>query len=138
MPTAAYDTYTGAKLEPFYSPELAKIYNVKLPNSTTLAKGTCLGELTATPGSFKAYATGNADGSETMKAILVYDVTVDASGNHTWGGGVLGDARPYAPAYFAGYFKTTDLTGLDAAGVADAVSRIINGSVADGVLALGL
>jgi hypothetical protein len=138
MPTAAFDTYTGAALTPYERPELSSVHNVKLPNSVTYSKGTVLGELTATAGSYKAYADANVDGSGVAKAILQYDVTVDASGNHTWGGGQLGEARPYAPAYFAGYFKTTDLTGLDTAAVADPGWRQVTGSVADGVVALGL
>lgn len=138
MPTAAFDTYTGGPLTPFFRPELASVQNVKLPNSTTLVKGTVLGEITASPGSFKAYATGNVDGSQIPKAVLQYDVTVDASGNHTWGGGQLGETRPYAPVYFAGFFSTLDLTGFDAGASTAAGWRMVSGTVADGVTALGL
>jgi hypothetical protein len=138
VPTAATNTYTDAGLAPMYSPEEAFQFHVKLPNSTTLVKGTVLGELTATPGSFKAYASGNADGSQTPKAILTYDVTVDGSGNHTLGGGDQGVTSLTAPAYFSGYFKTSELTGLDATALTNSPAwKLINGSVADGVLRIG-
>jgi hypothetical protein len=138
MPTAAFDTYTGGPLAPWIRPELASVQNVKLPNSTTVVKGTVLGEVTATPGLFKPYATGNVDGTQVPKAVAMYDVVIDASGNHVWGGGQLGESRPYAPVYLAGYFRTTDLTGFDAGASTAAGWRLVSGSAADGVTALGL
>jgi hypothetical protein len=138
MPTAAFDTYTGGPVVPFERPELASVKNFKFPNSGTVAKGTIVGELTATPGSVKTYADANVDGSGVAKYITMYDVTVDASGNHAWGGGQLGEVRPYAPCYIAGYFLISDLTGLDAAALADPGWRLVHGSVSAGEVALGL
>jgi hypothetical protein len=138
MPTAAYETYTGGPCVPACRPELASVHDVKLANSTTYAKGTVLGELTATPGAFRAYATGASDGTQVPKAVLQYDVVVDGSGNHSWGGVTLLETRTAAPAYFAGYFKTLDLTGFDAGASTSAGWRMVNGSVADGITALGL
>jgi hypothetical protein len=138
MPTAPFDTYTGGPICPWIRPEMASEQNVKLPNSTTVAKGTLLGEITASPGNFKAYASGNVDGSQVPKAICQYDVVVDGSGNHVWGGGQLGESRPYAPVWLAGYFRTTDLVGLDANAMTTAGWRFVSGTTTDGVVALGL
>jgi Bacteriophage lambda head decoration protein D len=136
VPTTPTNTFSAVGLEPYFDPEGAKLYNVKLPNSVTLLKGTLLGELTASPGTFKTYANANADGSEVAKAILQYDVSVDSSGNHMVGGGEHGETLKYAPAYFAGTFRTTELVGLDAPALTD-LGRLISGSLADGVLRLG-
>lgn len=141
MPTAAITTYSNKKLEPFYNPDLARDIAVRLPANATLARGTVLGEVTATPGTFAAYATGNSDGTETAKAILVFDCKTDANGLITHGdvstGEEVGAKRVSTPAYVAGYFKTTELTGLDAAGLADMAGNVIHGSVADGVIRIG-
>lgn len=140
MPTTATWIFGGVKLEPFRDPESAQLMNVKIPASTTIAKGTVLGEITASPGVFKAYNNANVDGSEVARAIMCYDVISDASGNITIGsqvgGGMFGETFPYCPVYRSGEFKTTDLTGLDAAGVTD-LGRLVSGSVADGVLRIG-
>jgi hypothetical protein len=137
MPTAAANTWGNAKLQPFYDAVGAKEIHVALGASLTLARGTVLGELTATPGEFKAYATGNADGSETAKAILAYDVVTDASKNITVSGwGEWGVTRKTCPAFISGYFKTTELTGLDAAGMVDFGGHMVSGTVADGIVCL--
>lgn len=59
MPTSATNTFTGRSLEPFYDAEDALMINVNLPASVTLAAGTVLGEITGTPGTFKAYSAAN-------------------------------------------------------------------------------
>lgn len=133
MPTAASDTFNSNKLIPYYHPEDALMVNFKFANSTTIAAGTVMGELSATAGNVKAYASGSSDGSEVPIGVSAYDVTVDASGNHTWGGSSFGETRPYAPLFISGYFRTTDLTGLDANAVGK-LGRLVEGSVADGVV----
>jgi hypothetical protein len=88
--------------------------------------------LTATPGQFKAYASGNADGSQIPKGILQYACTTDGSGNITIAN-EQGLTQKAVPMYIGGIFKTTELTGLDA----NAVS-VLNGNIVTGVLADGL
>jgi hypothetical protein len=134
VPTAPVHTFSGNKLIPYYRPNDALAGHFRLPNSTTLAAGTVVGELTATPGSAKAYASGNADGSQVPVGVLMYDVTVDAAGNHSWGGGFWGETFPSAPAYVRGAFATTDLTGLDAAALTNGKWRLLHGTVASGVV----
>jgi Bacteriophage lambda head decoration protein D len=133
VPTTAKHSFSAQGLTPLYRANDAIQIHVRLAASLTLARGTVLGELTATPGTFKPYANANADGSETAKAILAYDVTTDASQNVTLGGGEHGETQPSAPVFIKGYFRTTELTGLDAPAVTD-LGRITSGSLADGVL----
>jgi hypothetical protein len=87
---------------------------------------------------YAAYNDANANGTQAAKSILPYAVATDASGRVTYGGATGGNylnaaTEPHATAYFSGYFRTTDLVGLDAAAVAD-LGRLVSGTVADGVL----
>jgi hypothetical protein len=132
MPTAALNTFGNNACQAIYNGRDAKVQHVKFGVSLTLAKGTVVGQITAT-GLWKAYANGSADGSEVAKGVLQYDLTTDASGNHTLGGGNQAETQLSAPVYFSGCFRTTELTGLDAAGVTD-LGKIISGTVADGIL----
>lgn len=138
MPTAASTTYTADVLMPMYSSPEPTVLPVKLTASTVYAKGTVLAEITATPGIYGVYADAGAGGLGVARCLLQYACAVDASGNVTFGtvatGGSFGETHKTAPAYFSGTFKTTELTGLDAAAVTDLSGHIIYGSVADGVL----
>jgi hypothetical protein len=77
-------------------------------------------------GYFDAYADANTDGTQTAKAILEQGVTTQPDGTilDEFGGGLK-----YASAFFAGTFRCSELTGLDAAGVAD-LGRLISGNTA--------
>jgi hypothetical protein len=138
MPTAAIITFTNLKLEPCQNPHLACVDAVLLGASLNLARGTVLGQKTA-DGKFYPYVDGNADGTQTARCILAYDVQTDAGGLVTLSataaqaGGEHAQKYRTAEVYTAGYFKTTDLTGLDAAGITD-MGRLISGALADGVL----
>jgi hypothetical protein len=136
MPTSATNTFSAnAKLQPYMDPENAREIEVQLGNSLTLAKGTILGEVTATPGVFKAYASGNVDGSQVAKVILSYGVTTDGSGNVTIAND-QGVTRKYAPAYYSGTFATGDLTGLDATSLAS-LGHLVMGTTTSGVIRIG-
>lgn len=141
MPATAQLIFTNTGLVPFYPGHTPKRHGVKLPNNAVYARGTVIGELTATPGSFKAYASGNADGSQVPKAILEHDCAVDAAGNITLGptagGTEWGQTFPYASAFFSGDFATAELTGLDATALTNQPAwHLINGSLTVGVLRL--
>jgi hypothetical protein len=136
MPTTYKHSFSDQALHPCLRGNDALLIRVRLPASVTYAKGTVLGEITASPGTFKAYASGNVDGSQVAKAILAVDVITDASQNVQVGGAAgapWGETEPTAPAYICGYFRTTELTGLDAAGAAN-LGKVQSGTVADGVL----
>src|SRR4051794_14592807 len=140
MPTAASTTWSANQLLPFY-PHDARRQSVKLPNSVTYAAGTVLGEITASPGTFKAYASGSVDGSQIPRAILEIDAATDGSGNVTWGpaagGNDQGTTKKYAPAFFQGAFATGDLVGLDATALTNQPSwHLVSGTVTSGVLLL--
>jgi len=136
MATTPITTFTSQTLIPMFDGEDALQIPVSLPASVTYAAGTVLGELTATPGTYKAYASGNADGSQVPKVILKYACATDASGNITIGttnaGGMWGETQLNAPAYFAGTFRLADLVGLDANAVTVLGARFITGSIAAG------
>jgi hypothetical protein len=132
MPTSALDTFSAQKLEPAIVADQAVTVGVPMVAAVaTVAKGTVLGMVTASK-LFKAYANANVDGSEVAKVIAMYDFTVDVSGN-VFLSHEKSVARKLAPAYCEGYFRTEDLTGLDAAGVAD-LGRIVSGDLTAGLL----
>lgn len=133
MAAAAMTTWGAAGLIPVYDPKNALCDHVKLPPNVTYPKGQVLGQITAT-GVFTAYLDTAVDGSQTAKKILQYDATTDATGYVTIGD--QGEKQPTAPAWFCGTFRTSELTGLDAAGITD-LGRLISGSVTDGILRIG-
>jgi hypothetical protein len=133
MPTTPTNVFGAQGLTPLYDAARAKQIHVKIPVSTTIVRGTILGELTAAPGTFKAYATGNVDGSENAKAIMAYDVVSDASGAIKIGGAEHGETSPSCPVFIQGFFRTTELTGLDT-GAVTKLGRLATGILADGVL----
>lgn len=124
-------TFTNKKLDPFYKPEEALELPVRLAQGT-YQRGQLLGEVSATPGLFKAYADAAVDGSGVARAALSRACTVDAQGKVTIDD--RGAAVREVYAYFSGYFDTTDLVGLDAAAVNDLNGRLIYGTVANGVI----
>lgn len=131
MPATYQQGYTNAQVIPTYGQLTPEQRAVNIAPSLTLAKGTVLGELTATPGTYKAYAAANTDGSQVPKAILMYPVTTDALGNVT-GIGDFGATYHTTPVYVSGEFKTTDLVGLDQNAVTVMVGRITDGTLANG------
>lgn len=92
------------------------------------------------PGVYKAYASGNTDGSQIPKGILEFDSAVDASGNITLGtvaaGGQWQQTQKATPMYTMGDFYTTELVGLDANAVTVLGGHLIEGTVSNGVFAL--
>jgi len=111
----------------------AEELTVPLGNSLTLAKGTVMGQITAT-GKFIAYASGAVDGSQVPKGLLAFDCVVDGSGNVTIGGGDQGVTYPSAPIFTSGDFNCADLTGLDANAVTAGNWTLPVGSVSTGVV----
>lgn len=109
---------------------------IKLKASTTFAKGTLLGELTASPGTFAAYADGNSDGTQTARCVLPRQVTTDSSGLIYDGAQAsseeIGYSRLTTPAIFSGVLKIEDVAGLDANGLADLGGKVIAGSISGG------
>lgn len=134
MPTSALLQFNNAGLQPVFEGHRAEQHHVKLGNNLTLAKGTVLGQITAT-GLWIAYLPGAVDGSQIPRAILAYDCVTDGSGNVTIGGGNQNETYLTAPAYFIGDFLASELTGLDATAITNQPGwRLLWGSVTTGVL----
>lgn len=141
MPTAPVSTYelAGNRVDPLY-PADAREQTVGIQpagsGTVTLLAGTILGEVTATPGVYGAYASGHADGTQNASHILRYTVTVDTSGNIT-GLNEWGQAVTSVDAWYVGDFRTQDLVGLDANAVTKLNGRLLEGSVTQGILHVG-
>lgn len=135
MPSSASYTYDMSKrLDPVMEADDAAEISVNLADGT-YAQGTVLGELTATPGKFKAYATGNSDGSQTAKAILRYACTV-ASGVITIAD-EQGVTPASVPAFYRGVFRSEALTGLDSGGLEDLNGALVLGDLTTGIVRIG-
>lgn len=97
-----------------------------------------------TVGVYEDYDPVATDGTQVPKLILVYDVTTDSAGlitlTATSGqvGGEFGQKMNSVPAYYCGVFATADLVGLNANALTALGARLLEGTVADGILAVGL
>jgi hypothetical protein len=136
MPTTPSLTFTVAKLEPAYAPELAKTDAFKIGAGAHVA-GEILGFVAAT-GAVDTYATGNSDGTETAAVIAVYDMYSDGTNVSLTADSALlpGETATTAPCYVMGFFDCADLTGLDAGAITDMKARLIGANTVSGVLAL--
>ena len=117
------DTITVAKLDPYRNPELAKTEAFQFAPNLNVVKGTVCGFVTASHLT-KPYANANSDGSELAAVLAQYSFTTDAQGKVTFAGETI--KRDTAPCYTRGDFLVSELTGLDAAGIAD-LGRVENG-----------
>lgn len=136
MPTSAIATFGAGRVDPIKDWEDANVEVVNLKASTTFAAGTVIGEITASPGTYGAYASGNVDGTQNPVGILQYACVVDASGNITFGAGPAGTSEwgetyKGAPMYRSGEFSCADLTGLDANAVTK-LGRLVQGTTSAG------
>jgi hypothetical protein len=120
------------------------------PAATTTATGltggagtavvsTLTGGVAGTRGLFRAYASGNSDGSQVAKGILRYACATDAAGNITLGAVAGGDEHGHTSRYtdmwVGGTFDTSDLVGLDATAIGH-LGRLLDGTVEKGRLAV--
>jgi hypothetical protein len=136
MPATFANQYGNLGLVPVFNhDQKAEEHRIKCDVSQTLVKGTVMGQITAT-GLWKPYASGAADGTQNPKCLLAYDVTTDASGNHSIGGGDQGVTYPDCPAFFGGDFNAADLTGLDATALTNGKWMQLWGSITTGVVRL--
>lgn len=125
-------TFTGTL---GYTPNAAltaTFTSLATPSNASLTKSTTGQHL----GTYKAYASGNTDGSQVPCGLLQYDCATDSSGNITMGsvagGGPFGQVVPAVPMFIAGDFYTSDLTGLDANAVTK-MGRLLEGTLTSGV-----
>lgn len=137
MPTAASSVYSAdaGRLVPLF-PKDARRISVQLLASTTYLRGTVLGEVTATPGTYGAYLSTNTNGTANATLILEYACTTDASGNIT-SIGEWGQTRLTTPAFYMGDFRSQELSGLDANAILKLGARLVEGTNTIGILHLG-
>jgi len=136
VPLVSQSQYSNVQAIAVYGQLTPETVTVNIAPSLTLAAGTVLGELTATPGTYKAYATANTDGSQVPKGILMYPVVTDASGNIT-NQGDFGSTFKTTPMFLNGTFKTASLTGLDAGAMTTLGGHLIAGTLASGMMRIG-
>lgn len=118
MPTQIETFAPDNLLQPVKWPQDARQDSAGFAPNLTLAKGTVLGKIT-TGGKLKAYASGNADGSQTAVAILAVSIKTDANGKvyfstDTNSASYTAVPQNEAPIWVAGTFDTAELTGYDA------------------------
>lgn len=137
MPTVAQLTFSASgRLDPLFEAEDAPQISVALKpaasGTVVYQRGTVMGEVTASPGQYAPYASGNSDGSQNPAGLLAYTCTVDASGNIS-GLGEFYQTLKNTPLFMGGIFRTQDLTGLDANAVTKLGGVLIEGSVTTGI-----
>ncbi len=133
MPTSPAVNFSGRHLVPVKDPDSARKDVIHLANGTYLA-GTVVGEVASPGGTYKAYASGNVDGSQYPTHVLEYDCIFSG------GVGYLGDtaggewraSELGVPAYRNGIFDCDELTGLDTNAVSALNARLIQGDVNTG------
>jgi hypothetical protein len=115
-------------LQPKQRPEDARQDAGAFAPNLTLAKGTLIGKRTA-DGLLYAYITSATGGEQTAIGILMYTIKTNASGqvffSDSTGASVLNTPHQTAPYWQSGIFDTADLTGYDAAGLADMGGRVL-------------
>lgn len=104
----------------------------------TAAVATGTGGVAGYQGRYAAYASGNSDGSQNPKGILVYDCTTDSSRNISLGAGGAsehGATQRSAPMWFQGIFRCEDTVGLDTNAISK-LGRLLWGTYAHGALSM--
>jgi hypothetical protein len=144
MPTTALYVFSQDMLVPVRNPDLARQQAVKLKASTTYLKGTILGEISATPGTYDTFAGGHSDGTQVPKCILAYSVTTDANGLPTLLGGVYPLPDNNVPAWTSGEFDCAtidtamgDSGALLAAALVAAYWKLSAGTTVAGIVSIG-
>ncbi len=136
MPTSPVATFGNSRVDPLKDQRDGDVEVINLKPSTTFAAGTIVGEITASPGTYGPYASGNSDGTQNPTHVLQYACVTDASGNITFGAGPAGTSEwsqtfKGAPAYRSGEFSCADLVGLDSNAVTK-LGRLVQGTVSSG------
>lgn len=82
----------------------------------------------AANGLYRAYDDAQTDGTNIARCALRDATVVTPDGRHYTGTTAVGGADWSCVAWFKGYFRTADLTGIDAAAVTD-LGKIFQGAV---------
>jgi hypothetical protein len=103
----------------------------KLKASTTYAQGQLVGPVTATPGTYALYASGNSDGSQVPEGYLKRACVTDANGLITFGaqtGGAypFGNTDQVTSIVFSDVVNVADLAGLDSTAITALLARKVS------------
>ena len=140
MPATPVQIYSANRLDPLFDPDRAREMPIGLRAGDTPAAGTVMGEVTATPGTYRAYATGNVDGSQNPSCILRYGVTSVVAATAPDIGVIISYLGDYGytakvvPAFYHGVFATQQLVGMDATVAGKLAGVILEGSYTAGIL----
>lgn len=114
-------------------PLTANLTGLDVPGNASLTHPT----ISLGRGVYKAYASGNTDGSQVPKGILEFPCATDSSGNITLGtsaiGGPFGQTQKAAPMFIKGAFLCTELIGLDQNCVDAGLGRLVEGNFTTGI-----
>jgi hypothetical protein len=125
-------TFAGANAsQP--QPQIAVVSNSMTGTNPTVAVTQTTPGISA--GTYAPYVDGASNGTQVARVILAYSCVADEVGAITLVG-EHGQTHLNAPVYVGGgaIFRTQDLTGLDAAGVADMGAVVIHGDLTTGLL----
>jgi hypothetical protein len=136
VPTTAVNTYSATRCVPIMDGKSARQLSVNVAASTTLQKGHVVGEVSASPGTYAAYATGNVDGTQNPKGIMQFGLTTDASKNIT-SFGDWGATTKDTPIWVSGVFDIADLYDSGSAGILAATVTALEARVIEGVASGG-
>lgn len=119
---------------------LATVSGAGLTGGTTPAAAIAHTTSGRTAGTFKAYASGNSDGSQTARGILQNDCATDGAGMITFGpvAGMSrwGEAYLTAPMWVGGIFRTVLMTGWDSTARTSLGAHLETGTDADGIVVI--
>lgn len=136
--SSAVVTFTGALAIQTITPMVIVDNTTGSGHSVTLVHTT---PGVAATGTYGAYASGNSDGTQLPKAILMYPCVVTSVGgvlqivqaNAGGSAEIPGYFELSTQAYFHGTFRCQELVGLDANAVTKLAGTIITGTSAAGV-----
>ena len=128
MPNAAQITYSNLRLLPAMRPDLEVAQPVSFNASIAVTRGAILTQVSST-GRYTLYI----DGTDTARAIALYDFITDASGNVIFtttagqAAGDLGQTYPTAPVSWGGWYDVADLNMGGTAGISGSVVSGLGG-----------
>lgn len=121
-------TFSGSLKTGLYQPDFAIVSNALTGGASPAGAWVHTTPGRSAGGRMAAYDDTKSDGREIARALLIRGCTVDTFGNHLFYGTGTGSGTSLtADVWIRGYFRTADLTGIDAAAVAD-LGRLVEGT----------
>lgn len=120
-------TFSGTNMASLWQPTMTVMSNSLTggtPGTLAVAKTT---PGRAVGGQWGVYDDALSTGQQVARGILASKTVVNTYGEHVVGGGQWNEKSYSTPIYTGGYFRTADLTGLDAAAVTD-LGRLVYGT----------